>query len=74
MPDPVATFSRAGLMGPRDKSKLDKWFTVANTDPTLFSDSERGFFAGARWFNQASNKEFVCIDASVGAAVWKSPA
>lgn len=74
MTDYIATTARAGLMGPGDVSKLDKLVYLAAVDPTSSDDITKEFFVGARWYNSATNKEFVCIDSSAGSAVWKSPA
>lgn len=42
----------------------------ASTDPTVNDDSASGYAVGSRWFNVSLGKEFVCLDATVGAAVW----
>lgn len=47
---------------------LNKWDgTVA---PTVNEDSGDGYAVGSRWIDTTANKEYVCLDASVGAAVW----
>jgi hypothetical protein len=40
------------------------------TDPTVNDDGTAGFSIGSRWINVTLDKEFVCLDASTGAAVW----
>lgn len=42
----------------------------ASADPTTSDDSNSDYQVGSRWFNTTANTEFVCLDASVGAAVW----
>jgi uncharacterized lipoprotein YehR (DUF1307 family) len=42
----------------------------ASTDPTVDDDSGSGYSVGSRWINISTDKEFVCSDASSGAAVW----
>lgn len=41
-------------------------------DPTTGDDSADGYDVGSRWWNTTSDEEFVCLDASVGAAFWAS--
>jgi len=41
------------------------------SDPGSTDDSSKGYTVGSRWTNTATPKLFVCLDASVGAAVWK---
>ena len=43
---------------------------VATTDPTVNEDANDGYSPGSRWINTTLDKEFVCLDATVGAAVW----
>lgn len=44
---------------------------VTTTDPGVGDDSGDGYSVGSRWINTTGDgKEFVCTDASVGAAVW----
>ncbi len=45
---------------------------AAATDPTVNSDSSAGYAVGSLWINTTLDKVFVCVDASVGAAVWRS--
>lgn len=47
---------------------LDK--NDATTDPTVNDDSSEGYSIGSFWHNITSNKSFVALDVSVGAAVW----
>ena len=43
---------------------------TATTDPGVTDDSDDGYEVGSRWVNITLDKEFVCLDATVGAAVW----
>ena len=43
---------------------------AATTDPTTGDDSDDGYAIGSRWYNLTDDTEFVCLDASTGAAVW----
>lgn len=44
---------------------------TATTDPTVNDDSSAGYGPLSCWVNLTSDKAFVCVDDSVGAAVWK---
>lgn len=48
------------------KSKFDA--TVA---PTVNEDSGDGYAVGSRWLDVATDKEYVCLDATATAAVWR---
>ena len=45
---------------------------AATSDPTTGDDDGDGYAVGSRWVNTTSDEEFVCLDASTGAAVWAS--
>lgn len=47
---------------------LNKW--NATTAPTVNEDSGDGYAVGSRWIDTTNDKEYVCLDATVGAAVW----
>lgn len=53
-----------------DPPILDKIDGTAN--PAVTDDSAAGYAVGSRWLNVTSGEEFLCTDASAGAAVWKS--
>ena len=38
--------------------------------PVVTDDSAAGYAIGSRWFDTTADKEYVCLDASAGAAVW----
>lgn len=44
---------------------------AATVSPTITDDSSQGYSVGSRWANTLTHTEYVCIDASVGAAVWR---
>lgn len=51
------------------------WTAVKNelagtTAPTANEDSGDGYSVGSRWFDTTNDKEYVCLDATLGAAVW----
>jgi len=48
------------------KVKLDA--TVA---PTVNNDTSEGYVVGSRWIDVTNDKEYVCLDKTDGAAVWK---
>lgn len=47
---------------------LNKW--DATTAPTANEDSGDGYAVGSRWIDTTNDKEYICLDASVAAAVW----
>ena len=47
------------------KAKLD-----ATTAPAVGNDNTQGYAIGSRWCDVTNDKEYVCLDASTGAAVW----
>lgn len=45
-------------------------FTTSATSPTVNNDSSEGYSIFSRWVDTVLDREFVCLDASTGAAVW----
>lgn len=43
---------------------------TATTDPTVNDDSDDGYTVGSRWVNLTLDESYICVDATVGAAVW----
>jgi hypothetical protein len=44
---------------------------AATTDPAVGDDSGDGYAVGSRWINVTADRAYQCIDASVGAAIWR---
>ena len=44
---------------------------TATVNPDVDDDSASDYEVGSRWINTNTDKEFVCLDATVGSAVWK---
>lgn len=42
----------------------------ASTAPGVGDDDADGYEVGSRWWDTTADKEYVCLDASTGAAVW----
>ena len=42
----------------------------ASVAPAVGDDSNDGYAVGSEWINTTADKAFICLDASVGAAVW----
>lgn len=40
-------------------------------DPTVTDDSSKGFPVGSHWTNTVLGSTYVCVDNTVGAAIWK---
>ena len=45
---------------------------TAASAPTSADDNTQGFAVGSRWFDTTNDEEWVCMDASTGAAVWEN--
>lgn len=45
---------------------------AAIVDPIVTDDSGSGYAAGSRWLNLTTGRLFVLLDASVGAAIWRT--
>lgn len=43
---------------------------AAAVAPTVNEDSGDGYVVGSRWVDTTADKEYVCLDATVGTAVW----
>lgn len=43
----------------------------ATTAPTVNDDAGDGFSPGSTWVDETNDKSYTCVDATVGAAVWK---
>lgn len=43
---------------------------IANSAPAVSNDSSEGYEVSSRWLDIVAQIEYICIDASVGAAVW----
>lgn len=43
----------------------------ATTAPVATDDSADGYAVGSRWIDTTANKEYVCVDATETAAIWK---
>jgi hypothetical protein len=44
--------------------------TVTNSAPTAANDNSQGYVIGSTWTDTATGVYYVCVDATVGAAVW----
>jgi len=42
----------------------------ATTNPTVNDDSDDGYEVGSLWVNTSTGSVYICVDATVGAAVW----
>lgn len=47
-----------------------KQSNVTTIDPDITNDDSEGYEIQSRWYNTVLKKEFICLDASTGAAVW----
>ena len=53
-----------------DNVENSKVNLTANVAPTVNEDSDDGYSVLSRWADVTADKEYVCLDATVGAAVW----
>lgn len=44
---------------------------AGTTAPTAGDDTGDGYSVGSRWYDTTNDKEYVCLDATAAAAVWK---
>lgn len=52
----------------RDRPPENKDATAA---PTVTDDIDAGWEVRSRWYDLTNDAEYVCLDATAGAAVWK---
>ena len=45
---------------------------MASFNPGTGNDAAHGFAAGSRWFNTTTHAEYICTNATVGAAQWQT--
>lgn len=55
--------------GTLDYVKKSNFSSTGN--PAVSDDSTEGYAVGSRWINTATDKEYICLDSSSGAAVWE---
>lgn len=67
----VGTSSTRVLSIPNSDVSLHK-NNLAASDPTVNHDSADGYSIGSRWINSSTLHEWVCLDSTAGAAVWKN--
>jgi len=51
-------------------SELIRYNRSATSDPGVTDDSSKGWGVLSRWLNTVSDAHWVCVDATVGAAIW----
>lgn len=51
------------------KEAVDQY--IETTDPLVTSDKSGGYVVGDQWVNNTTGDIFICVDNTVGAAVWK---
>lgn len=73
---PIASINN-GEAGLSVRNKLNRVLGMFTEDrnastvaPTVNDDSSANFEVGSRWFNSTTETEYICRDATVGAAVW----
>jgi hypothetical protein len=61
----------AAIWKPITPEVLNKYDSTSA--PTINNDNTtpQGYSVGSQWFNTTNNKAYMCLDATIGAAVWK---
>lgn len=54
--------------GARPSANL--WVNRTTTAPGSSDDSSAGYTTGIMWVDETADLAYICVDASVGAAVW----
>lgn len=62
----IATFAQTTIVAALGLTKN----AVSASDPTVNSDSSAGYAQGSRWLNTTSDRVWVAVDVTVGAAIW----
>ena len=65
----VSAFGGVPLIDSGTTSEL-KYNLTATTAPTVDDDVTAGYSIGSRWIDVTADREYVCLDATDGAAVW----
>lgn len=68
----ASTLTQDGMLMGNGTSAITakKWKFDATVAPTVSDDNTAGYEVGSRWLNTTASREYVCISASTGAAVW----
>lgn len=45
---------------------------AATAAPTVTDDSSKGYSVGSSWFDVTNDKAYLCLDATLGAAIWQA--
>lgn len=69
--DGDTTNPAGGLLAAHDNTPAESISGEATQDPGATRDADEGFEVGSRVINTTTGNEFVCVDATPGAAVWK---
>jgi len=59
------------VMYTNDDFRKLKLNLTAIVNPTINDDYNNGYGIGSRWINTITDIEYVCVDATVGGAIWK---
>lgn len=54
-----------------DNDNNDKNNVTGTTPPSITNDSSEGYSINSAWYDLTTGTAYVCVDATVGAAVWK---
>jgi hypothetical protein len=69
------TYTNPALSASNIKSALDEIVVLNNpsdtTDPTVTDDANAGYKVFSKWVNTVTTEIWICLDNTVGAAVWE---
>lgn len=54
------------------KEVVSSTTVITDRDPTINDDSSNGFFVGRHLINTTTGEEWICVNSTVGEAVWRS--
>src|SRR5882724_598343 len=70
--DAIPTGAGGGYLNDNFTVLRDEAPFNSTSDPGSGDDSGDGFFVGSQWFNKTTQVMWACVDASSGAAEWRT--
>lgn len=70
MPVGITYVGDLGVTGDVLANNVKQANFIATVAPTTTDDSDSGYAVGSVWIDVAADKSYICVDATVGAAIW----